>query len=76
MIRVADLGINGSYIAYGYVILSEISILYLQRAACITANILIPRLPRADQTAHAISVPVTILLLRAVLLARGIQTYI
>jgi len=74
MIGVTDLGINGSYIAYGYVILLEISILNLRRPACITANIFIPRLPRADQTAHVISVSVMILLLRAVLLARGIQT--
>jgi hypothetical protein len=31
MMRIADLAINGSYLAYLYVVLLEISILYLQR---------------------------------------------
>ncbi len=131
---IADLAINGSYLAYVYVILLEISILYLQRpdlnrrlrdkgktpsaspdfysvatgfigtglnwlswllsayvaqefgiangvlffilgmGSSIIANVSIPRLPRVDQVGHVISIPVTILLVRAVLLAVGIQT--
>jgi hypothetical protein len=31
MMGIADLAINGSYLAYVYVVLLEISILYLQR---------------------------------------------
>jgi len=131
---IADLAINGSYLAYVYVVLLEISILYLQRpdlnrrlrekdetpsawpdfysaatgfigtglnwlswllsayvaqefgiangvlffilgmGSSIMANIFIPRLPRADQVGHIISIPATILLVRAVLRALGIQT--
>ena len=131
---IADLAINGSYLAYVYVVLLEISILYLQRpdlnrrlleknqepsaspdfysvatgfigtglnwlswllsayvakefgiangvlffilgmGSSIIANVSIPRLPRVDQVGHVISIPVTILLVRAVLLAVGIQT--
>ena len=130
----ADLAINGSYLAYLYVVLLEISILYLQRpklnrslrekdrtpsaspdfysvatgfiatglnwlswllsayvaqefgiangvlffilgmGSSIIANIFIPRLPRVDQVGHIISIPATILLVRAVLRAVGIQT--
>ena len=130
----ADLAINGSYLAYLYVVLLEISILYLQRpnlnrrsrekdrtpsvspdfysvatgfiatglnwlswllsayvaqefgiangvlffilgmGSSIIANISIPRLPRVDQVGHIISIPATILLVRAVLRAVGIQT--
>ena len=131
---IADLAINGSYLAYAYVILLEISILYLQRpdlnrrlrekgktpsaspdfysvatgfigtglnwlswllsayvaqefgvangvlffilgmGSSIIANIFIPRLPRLDQIGHMISIPATILLVRAVLRAVNIQT--
>lgn len=130
---IADLAINGSYLAYLYVVLLEISILYLQRpnlgayvkkiktpsaspdfysvatgfiatglnwlswllsayvaqefgiangvlffilgvGSSIIANIFIPRLPRVDQVGHIISIPATILLVRAVLRAVGIQT--
>ncbi len=131
---IADLAINGSYLAYLYVILLEISILYLQRpdlnrrlrekgktpsaspdfysvatgfigtglnwlswllsayvaqefgiangvlffilgmGSSIIANIFIPRLPRVDQIGHMISIPATILLVRAVLRAVSIQT--
>jgi hypothetical protein len=134
MMGIADLAINGSYLAYVYVILLEISILYLQRpdlnrrlrekgktpsaspdfysvatgfigtclnwlswllsayvaqefgiangvlffilgmGSSIIANILIPRLPRVDQIGHMISIPATILLVRAVLRAVSIQT--
>jgi ethanolamine ammonia-lyase small subunit len=134
MMGIADLAINGNYLAYVYVVLLEISILYLQRpdlnrrlleenqkpstspdfysvatgfigtglnwlswllsayvakefgiangvlffilgmGSSIIANVFIPRLPRADQVGHVISIPVTILLVRAVLLAVGIQT--
>jgi len=136
MMEIADLAINGSYLAYLYVVLLEISILYLQRpdlnrrlrendqtpsalpdfysiatgfigtglnwlswllsayvakefgmangvlffivgmGSSIVANICIPRLPRIDQVGHVISIPATILLVRAVLLAVGIQTSI
>jgi hypothetical protein len=131
---IADFAINGSYSAYFYLVLLEISTLYLQRpdlnrglrekgqtpsalpdsyssatgfigtgvnwfswllsayvakefglangvvffilgmGSSIIANIFIPRLPRVDQVGHAISIPATILLVRAVLLAVGIQT--
>ena len=131
---IADLAINGSYLAYVYVVLLEISILYLQRpdlnrrlrekdkipsaspdfysvatgfigtglnwlswmfsayvaqefgiangvlffilgmGSSIIANIFIPRRPRVDQFGHIISIPATILLVRAVLRAVGIQT--
>ena len=131
---VADLAVNGSHLAYLYVVLLEISILYLQRpnlnwrlrekertpsaspdfysaatgfiatglswlswllsayvaqefgiangvlffilgmGSSIIANIFIPRLPRVDQVGHIISIPATILLVRAVLRAVGIQT--
>jgi len=134
MMGIADLAINGSYLAYLYVILLEISILYLQRpdlnrrlrekgktpsaspdfysvatgfigtglnwlswllsayvaqefgiangvlffilgmGSSIIANIFIPRLPRVDQIGHMISIPATILLVRAVLRAVSIQT--
>jgi hypothetical protein len=134
MMGVADLAVNGSYFAYLYVVLLEISILYLQRpnlnwrlrekdrtpsaspdsysvatgfiatglswlswllsayvaqefgiangvlffilgmGSSIIANIFIPRLPRVDQVGHIISIPATILLVRAVLRAVGIQT--
>jgi len=134
MMGIADLAINGSYLAYVYVILLEISILYLQRpdlnrrlrekgktpsaspdfysvatgfigtglnwlswllsayvaqefgiangvlffilgmGSSIIANIFIPRLPRVDQVGHIISIPATILLIRAVLRAVSIQT--
>jgi ethanolamine ammonia-lyase small subunit len=130
----ADLAINGSYLAYVYIVLLEISILYLQRpdltrrlrennqklsasadfysvatgfigtglnwlswllsayvakefgiangvlffilavGSSIIANVFIPRLSGVDQIGHVISVPATILLVRAVLLAVGIQT--
>ena len=132
---IADLSINGSYLAYVFVVLLQISILYLQRpdlnrrlheknqkpsgassefysvatgfigtglnwlswllsayvakefgiangvlffilgmGSSIIANIFIPRLPRVDQVGHVVSIPATILLVRAVLLAVGIQT--
>jgi hypothetical protein len=134
MMGIADLAINGSYLAYVYVVLLEISILYLQRpdlnrrlrekgktpsaspdfysvatgfigtglnwlswllsayvaqefgiangvlffilgmGSSIIANIFIPRLPRVDQVGHMISIPATILLVRAVLRAVSIQT--
>src|SRR5215218_8994107 len=134
MMAMADLAINGNYSAYGYVVLLQISILYLQRpdlnrrlrqpdktaspwpdsysvatgfigtglswfswllsayvaqefgiangvlffilgmGSSISANILIPRLPRVDQVGHIISIPATILLVRAVLRGLGIQT--
>src|SRR5260370_20765120 len=129
----ADLAINGSYLAYVYVVLLEISILYLQRpdlnrrlrekdtpsaspdfysvatgfigtglnwlswllsayvakefgiangalffilgiVSSIIANIFIPRLPRVDQVGHVVSIPATILLVRAVLLAVVVPT--
>jgi hypothetical protein len=131
---IADLSINGCYLAYVFVVLLQISILYLQRpdlnrrlhekkseterfsefysvatgfigtglnwlswllsayvakefgiadgvlffilgmGSSIIANIFIPRLPRVDQVGHVVSIPATILLVRAVLLAVGIQT--
>jgi hypothetical protein len=131
---IGDLSINGSYLAYVFVVLLQISILYLQRpdlnrrlheknqkpcassefysvatgfigtglnwlswllsayvakefgiangvlffilgmGSSIIANIFIPRLPRVDQVGHVVSIPATILLVRAVLLAVGIQT--
>ena len=131
---IADLAINGSYTAYAYVVLLQISILYLQRpdlnrrlrlndrrpsaspdfyfvatgfigtglnwfswllsayvaqefgiangvlflvlgmGSSISANILIPRLPRIDHVGHIVSIPATILLAGAVLRALGIQT--
>jgi|SRR5580658_2234845 hypothetical protein len=134
MMRIADLAINGNYLAYLYVVLLQISILYLQRpnlnrslrekdgtpsaspdfysiatgfiatglnwlswllsayvaqefgiangvlffilgmGSSIIANIFIPRLPRVDQVGHIISIPATILLVRAVLRAVGIHT--
>jgi ethanolamine ammonia-lyase small subunit len=134
MVEIADLAINGSYLAYVYVVLLQISIVYLQRpdlnrrlraenqnsstspgfyyaatsfigtglnwiswmlsayvakefdipngmlffilgmGSSMVANFFIPRLPRVDQVGHVISIPVTILLVRAVLLAVGIQT--
>ncbi len=134
MMGIADLAINGSYLAYLYVVLLQISILYLQRpdlnrrlrekdkspsaspefysiatgfigtglnwlswmlsayvaqefgiangmlffilgmGSSILANIFIPRLPRVDQVGHVISIPVTVLLVRAVLRSLGIQT--
>jgi len=134
MMGVADLAINGSYLAYVYVVLLQISILYLQRpdlnrrlrekdktqtaspefysiatgwigtgvnwfswmlsayvaqefgiangvlffilgmGSSIIANIFILRVQRIDQVGHVISIPVTILLVRALLQSLGIQT--
>jgi hypothetical protein len=130
----ADAAINGSYLVYLYVLLLQVSILYLQRpdlyrrlgqkhkmpsawpdsysiaagyigtglnwlswllsayvgqefgiangvlffivgiGCSILANISIPRLSRVDQIGHIISIPATILLVRAVLRSVGIQT--
>jgi len=132
--RIADLAINGSYLAYVYVVLLQVSILYLQRpdlsrrlrqkdktrnvspifypvatgfigtglnwlswllsayvaqefgiangllffiigmGSSLIANILVPRVPRVDQVGHVISIPATILLVRAVLRAIGVPT--
>jgi hypothetical protein len=127
-----DLAINGSYLAYVYVVLLQISVVYLQRpdldrrlrdqkpsatlafysaatgfigtalnwlswllsayvaqefgiangilffilamGSSVIANIVLTRLPRVDQVGHVISIPTTILLVRAVLLAVGIET--
>jgi hypothetical protein len=134
LMGIADVAINGSYLAYLYIVLLQISVLYLQRpnlnrhlrekdrtpsaspdfysvatgfiatglnwlswllsayvaqefgiangvlffilgmGSSIIANIFIPRLPRVDQVGHIISIPTTILLVRAVLQAVGIQT--
>jgi hypothetical protein len=134
MMGIADLAINGSYLAYVYVALLQVSILYLQRpdlirllrqrdkipsaspdfysattgfiatalnwlswllsayvaqeygiangmvffilgmGSSIIANILVPRVPRIDQVGHIISIPATIILVRAVLRAIGIPT--
>jgi hypothetical protein len=133
---IPELAINGSYLAYVYVVLLEISILYLQRpdlnrrlrekgstpsaspgfysiatgfigtglnwlswllsayvaqefgiangmlffilgmGSSIISTIFIPRLKRVDQIGHIISIPATILLVRAVLRAVGIPTFI
>jgi hypothetical protein len=131
-----DLRINGSYEAYAYIILLQLSVLYLQRldlnrrlrdakskspdlfsidayliatrfiaaavnwsswllafyvwqkfsvasgvlflilapGSSIIATVVIPPLSRIDLVAHAISFPATIYLLRATLLALGVQT--
>jgi len=134
MVGIEDLAINGSYLAYSYVVLMQVSIVYLQRSdlnrrlretnqkpgalpdfyciatgfigtalnwfswllsayvaqefgiangvlffilgvgSSIIANVFIPRLPRVDQVGHVISIPATILLVRALLGAVGIQT--
>ena len=131
MVESVDLAINGSYLAYVYVVLLQISVVYLQRpdldrrllekpsatpafysaatgfigtalnwlswllsayvaqkfgvangilffilamGSSVIANIALPRLPRVDQIGHLISVPTTILLVRAGLLAIGIET--
>ena len=134
MVGIEDLAINGSYLAYSYVVLMQVSIVYLQRpdlnrrlrepnqepgalpdfyciataftgtalnwfgwllsayvaqkfgiangvlffilgvGSSIIANVFIPRLPRIDQVGHVISIPATILLVRTVLGAVGIQT--
>jgi hypothetical protein len=128
---IANLAVNGSYLAYAYLVLLQISIVYLQRpdqnrrlrgydsampkfysialgfvgsglnwlswvfsayvakqfgilsgvlffvlgmATSMIANILIPRVQRADQIGHIISIPATVLLVRAILLETGIQT--
>lgn len=131
---ITDLAINGSYLAYVYVALLQVSILYLQRpdlsrllrqkdkipsaspdfysvttgfigtglnwlswllsayvaqefgiangllffilgmGSSLIANILVPRVPGIDQVGHIISIPATIILVRAVLRAIGIPT--
>ena len=128
---IADLAINESYLAYVYLVLLQVSIVYLQRpdqnrrlrrydsaipefysialgfvgsglnwlswlfsayvakefgilrgvlffvlgmATSMIANFLIPRGQRADQIGHIISIPATVLLVRANLLETGIQT--
>jgi hypothetical protein len=130
----ADVAINGSYLAYLYVLALQVSIIYLQRpdlyrrlglkskmpsawpdsysiatgyigaalnwlswllsvyvgqefgitngvlffiagmGSSIIASIFVPRLPRVDQIGHFISLPASILLVRAVLRSVGIQT--
>ena len=134
MVGIEDLAINRSYLAYSYVVLMQVSIVYLQRpdlnrrlretnqkpgalpefyciatgfigtalnwfswllsayvaqefgiangvlffilgvGSSIIANVFIPRLPRIDQVGHVISIPATILLVRALLGAVGIRT--
>jgi hypothetical protein len=134
MMGITDLAINGSYLAYVYVALLQVSILYLQRpdlsrllrqkdkipsaspdfysvttgfigtglnwlswllsayvaqefgiangllffilgmGSSLIANILVPRVPGIDQVGHIISIPATIILVRAVLRAIGIPT--
>ena len=134
MIGIEDLAINGSYLAYAYLVLIQLCILYLQRpdlnrrlretnqkpgalpdfycaatgfigtglnwlswllsayvvqefgmangvlffivalGSSIILNIFVPRLPRVDQVGHLISIPATILSLRALLSALGIPT--
>jgi hypothetical protein len=130
VMEIGDLAIDGSHLAYGYLVLLQVSIVYLQRpdqnrrlrgyesavpefysialgfvgtwlnwlswlfsayiakqfgipsgvlflvlgmGTSMIANILIPPLQRVDQIGHIISIPATVLLVRAILLGTGIQ---
>ena len=63
-----------AYVAQKFGMVNGVLFLFLAVGSSIFANIVIPRVPRVDQVGHVISVPATILLIRAVLLAVGIET--
>jgi hypothetical protein len=63
-----------AYVAQKFDIANGVLFFILGMGSSIIANIFIPRLPRVDQVGHIISIPATILLVRAVLQAVGIQT--
>jgi hypothetical protein len=63
-----------AYVAQEFGIANGVLFFILGMGSSIIANILIPRLPCVDQVGHIISIPATILLVRAVLRAVGIQT--
>jgi hypothetical protein len=61
-----------AYVAKESGIANGVLFFILGMGTSIGANILLPKLPRVDQIGHIISIPATILLVRAVLLATGI----
>jgi len=63
-----------AYVAKEFGVANGVLFFILGMGSSIIANIFIPRLPRVDQVGHIISIPATILLVRAVLRAIGIQT--
>jgi apolipoprotein N-acyltransferase len=63
-----------AYVAKEFGILSGVLFFVLGMATSMIANFLIPRVQRVDQIGHIISIPATLLLVRAILLETGIQT--
>ena len=63
-----------AYVAKEFGLANGVVFLILGMGSSIVANIFIPRQPRVDQVGHFVSIPATILLVRAVLLAVGIRT--
>jgi hypothetical protein len=63
-----------AYVAKEFGIANGVLFFILGMGSSMIANGFIPRLPRVDQVGHIISIPATILLVRAVLLSVGIQT--
>jgi hypothetical protein len=62
------------YVGQQFGVASAVLFLVLGLGSSIIATLLIPPFPRIDFIAHVISLPVTIYLVRATLLALGIQT--
>jgi hypothetical protein len=62
------------YVGQKFSVASGVLFLILALGSSIIATVVIPPLPRIDLVAHAISFPATIYLLRATLLALGVQT--
>jgi hypothetical protein len=63
-----------AYVAKQFGIASGVLFFCVGMAASTAANVLIPRIARVDRVGHFISIPVTILLARAVLRESGIDT--
>jgi hypothetical protein len=63
-----------AYVGNEFGIASGILFLILGLGSSIIATVLIPPLPRIDLIAHVVSFPATVYLVRATLLALGIQT--
>ena len=63
-----------AYVAQEFGIANGVLFFILGMGSSIIANIFILRVQRIDQVGHVISIPVTILLVRALLQSLGIQT--
>jgi hypothetical protein len=63
-----------AYVAQRSGLASGVLFFVLGMGAGMLANVLIPRAPRADRIGHFVSIPATILLVRAILVENGVQT--